>query len=238
MIGDLRYRAGGRESRAAAPDSAPRVRFFAAEALGRIAYKPAAAPIVAMLAANDDKDVYLRHAGSLALSRIGDAAALARAGAAPSARRAHRRGRRAAPDAQPGRRAVPRRQRRDRRRSRRRARSTTTARSRRRCRRWRASLEDKRFTSEPLLRRAISANLKVGSAEALARLAAFAADTSRPQRDARRSGRRARRLGGSVADGSRRRHLPRPGKAARRLRPRRPRSCKLLQALERRPRRR
>ena len=57
-------------------DSAPRVQFFAAEALGRIAHKPATAALVSMLAGNDDRDVYLRHAGSLALASIGDASAL------------------------------------------------------------------------------------------------------------------------------------------------------------------
>ena len=50
-------------------------------------------------------------------------------------------------------------------------------------------LEVKRFTSEPLLRRAISANLKIGSAEALARLAAFARDPVR-ERKSDRGGRR------------------------------------------------
>ena len=70
MLGDLRYAAAAANLVPLLADSAPRVRFFAAEALGRMAHKPAAPPIVAMLAANDDKDVYLRHAGSLALSRI------------------------------------------------------------------------------------------------------------------------------------------------------------------------
>ena len=93
----------------------------------------------------------------------------------PVPRRAHRRHRRAAPPAQSRGRAIRHRQRRRRSSSRRHARSMTTGRSRRRCRRWRGSSSDKRSVSEPLLRRAISANLKVGSAEALARVAAFAA---------------------------------------------------------------
>jgi quinoprotein glucose dehydrogenase len=58
-------------------DTAPRVRFFAAEALGRLAYKPAFPSIVQMLAADADTDVYLRHAGSAALASIGDGAAVA-----------------------------------------------------------------------------------------------------------------------------------------------------------------
>jgi HEAT repeat protein len=55
-------------------DANSRARFFAAEALGRIAYEPAIQPIIQLLAANDDEDAYIRHAGSLALARIGKAA--------------------------------------------------------------------------------------------------------------------------------------------------------------------
>ena len=161
-------------------DSAPRARFFAAEALGRIAYKPAAAPIVTMLAANDDKDVYLRHAGSLALSRIGDTAALGALSTHPS------RGVRIA--------AIV---------ALRRLRSPEVARfvtdsddtivlEAARAINDDGSIEaalpalarllgDKRSGSEPLVRRAISANLKIGSADALARVAAFAADAAAPQ---------------------------------------------------------
>jgi putative heme-binding domain-containing protein len=52
-------------------DSSSRARFFAAEALGRIAYEPAIGSIIEMLNDNNDQDAYLRHAGSLALARIG-----------------------------------------------------------------------------------------------------------------------------------------------------------------------
>jgi HEAT repeat protein len=41
-------------------------------------------------------------------------------------------------------------------------------------------LEDRRFAAEPLLRRAINANLRLGTHEAMARLTAFASDGSRP----------------------------------------------------------
>src|SRR6185295_10513017 len=84
MIGDVR------DVRAAEPllsllqDSSPRARFFAAEALGRIAYGPAVANLVKMLAENNDRDVNLRHAGSLALSRIGDAASVVALSSHPS----------------------------------------------------------------------------------------------------------------------------------------------------------
>ncbi|TLV00801.1 DUF7133 domain-containing protein [Dyadobacter luticola] len=49
----------------------PRVQFYAAQALGRIAYKDAVTPLLAMIKANNDEDVYLRHVAVLALSRIG-----------------------------------------------------------------------------------------------------------------------------------------------------------------------
>ena len=42
-------------------------------------------------------------------------------------------------------------------------------------------LGEKRLTTAPLLRRAINANLRMGTSEALARLAAFSADRSRPE---------------------------------------------------------
>ena len=44
----------------------PRVRFYAAEALGRIAYADAVTPLIEMIGANNDEDLYLRHAGVLA----------------------------------------------------------------------------------------------------------------------------------------------------------------------------
>src|SRR3546814_2684498 len=47
---------------------------FAAQALGRIKFKEAVTPLLTMLEKNDDKDLYLRYAGVLALSRIGDVA--------------------------------------------------------------------------------------------------------------------------------------------------------------------
>ncbi|RYF74489.1 MAG: c-type cytochrome [Cytophagaceae bacterium] len=49
----------------------PRVKFFSAQALGRIHDKAAVEPLLAMIKANNDEDVYLRHAAVLALSRIG-----------------------------------------------------------------------------------------------------------------------------------------------------------------------
>lgn len=50
----------------------PRVQFHAAQALGRIRDKNAVTPLLGMIKANNDEDVYLRHAAVLALSRIGE----------------------------------------------------------------------------------------------------------------------------------------------------------------------
>ena len=71
LIGDLRYAAASSDLLPLLHDPVPRPRFFATEALGRVRHGGAIAPIVDMLAENDDEDVYLRHAGALALARIG-----------------------------------------------------------------------------------------------------------------------------------------------------------------------
>ena len=72
-LGDIKYAEAGNALLPVLKDNNSRARFFAAEALGRIAYAPAVQPIINMLAANNDEDAYLRHAGSLALARIGQA---------------------------------------------------------------------------------------------------------------------------------------------------------------------
>ncbi|CAM3460214.1 HEAT repeat domain-containing protein [Pontibacter korlensis] len=72
-LGDVRYKEAGAALIPLLKDSNSRARFFAAEALGRIAYEPAVNPIIELLKANNDEDVYIRHAGSLALARIGKA---------------------------------------------------------------------------------------------------------------------------------------------------------------------
>lgn len=56
-------------------DSA-RLRFFAAEALGRIGNPAAVDPLFDMLAKNADSDLYIRHAGVVALASIADVPAL------------------------------------------------------------------------------------------------------------------------------------------------------------------
>lgn len=72
-LGDVRYKQAGEALIPLLKDDYSRARFFAAEALGRIAYEPAINPIIALLRANNDEDAYIRHAGSLALARIGKA---------------------------------------------------------------------------------------------------------------------------------------------------------------------
>ena len=72
-LGDIKYKEAGKDLVPLLKDSYSRTRFFAAEALGRIMYEPAIGPIIEMLRDNNDEDAYLRHAGSLALARIGKA---------------------------------------------------------------------------------------------------------------------------------------------------------------------
>src|SRR5690606_1305938 len=75
-LGDIRYGDAGSALIPLLAEQQSRPSFFAAEALGRIQYGPAVPPILAMLKANNDEDAYLRHAGTLALARIGNAAPL------------------------------------------------------------------------------------------------------------------------------------------------------------------
>ena len=73
-IGDVRYPKAGDALIPLLKDDFSRARFFAAEALGRIAYEPALRPIIELLRSNNEEDVYIRHAGSLAMARIGKSA--------------------------------------------------------------------------------------------------------------------------------------------------------------------
>ncbi len=60
-------------------DESARVRFFAAIALSKLADLDSLDPVIAMLRANEDRDVYLRHAGVMALAAI-----MRRAASAPN----------------------------------------------------------------------------------------------------------------------------------------------------------
>ncbi|MCX6214600.1 HEAT repeat domain-containing protein [Spirosoma sp.] len=83
-LGDVRYKEAGAALIPLLKDSNSRARFFAAEALGRIAYEPAIQPIIQLLEANNDEDAYIRHAGSLALARIGKAEPVIALASSPS----------------------------------------------------------------------------------------------------------------------------------------------------------
>lgn len=84
MIGDQRITGAGPRLIELLKHESPRVRFFATEALGRLVEEKATVPIVAMLEDNDDRDVYLRQAGMIALARIGDDIALPKLSGHPS----------------------------------------------------------------------------------------------------------------------------------------------------------
>jgi len=73
IIGDARVKSLSSQLIPLLKSSNPRVRFFAAEALGRTANQDAVQPLIDLLKANNDEDVYIRHAAVLALSRIGKA---------------------------------------------------------------------------------------------------------------------------------------------------------------------
>ncbi|MPZ20285.1 MAG: c-type cytochrome [Luteitalea sp.] len=178
MLGDVRYGPAADALMPLLKDPAPRVRFFAAEALGRLAHEPAMTPLLEMLAENGGSDVYLRHAGSLALASVGDGDRLGslsthrspavRTAAVIALRRMRHAGvarfladeddaivtdaARAINDDGSIPAAVP---------------------------QLAALLGKATVANEPLLRRAINANLRVGTAEAVERLAAFAAEESR-----------------------------------------------------------
>jgi len=154
----------------------PRIKFFSAQALGRLKHQAAVEPLLAMIKANNDEDVYLRHAAVLALSRIGQVEPIAALAKSPdkSLRLASvlvlRRMKndkialflkdsdeyivteaaRAINDDESIPAALP---------------------------ALAGTLADSRFTSEPLLRRAINACLRVGGPEQISQLLAFAKRT-------------------------------------------------------------
>jgi putative membrane-bound dehydrogenase-like protein len=57
-------------------DKEPRVRFFAAQALGKLGVKEAVPALIALLKLNNDGDAYVRHACALALASLADEKAL------------------------------------------------------------------------------------------------------------------------------------------------------------------
>ncbi|MBM1104827.1 HEAT repeat domain-containing protein [Aurantibacter crassamenti] len=76
ILGDVKNAKAGELLIPLLKHESERVRFFTAQALGRIKQVDAVQPLLDMLAANADVDNYVRHAAVLALSRIGDEAAI------------------------------------------------------------------------------------------------------------------------------------------------------------------
>ncbi len=85
MLGEGRAEAAAEKLMDLCADDSPRVRAFAAMALGRIGAREAHPAIVSMLADNADRDVFLRHAGVQALAWLDDRARLGELAAEPVA---------------------------------------------------------------------------------------------------------------------------------------------------------
>ena len=180
MIGDVRYDGAGQELIGLLTHPSPRVKYMAMEALGRTEDQDAVPGILRVVEENDDEDTYLRMGAMIALGRIGDADAMAALKDSPSralrtvAVVALRRmespqiaefltdedeylvaeAARGINDDYQIEDALP---------------------------ALAATLADTRFTSEPLLRRAINANLRVGDDESIQRLVDYANRTGAPE---------------------------------------------------------
>jgi quinoprotein glucose dehydrogenase len=75
-LGDIGFAKARPMLEKALTDAAPRVQFFAAQSLGKLEDAKSVPALIDLLRRNDDKDAYLRHAASFALSRIGKNGAL------------------------------------------------------------------------------------------------------------------------------------------------------------------
>ena len=84
VLGDRRVRAAFDALVSRLEDEAPRVRFFAAQSLGKLDRTEAAPALLAYLRRNDDRDAYERHAAVHALERLKATEALAAAQNDPS----------------------------------------------------------------------------------------------------------------------------------------------------------
>ncbi len=76
VLGDNRYEGAAKAFIEHLTDENARVRFYSGIGLSRLGVKDAIEPALAMLRENRDRDVYLRHAGVMALVGTGDADAL------------------------------------------------------------------------------------------------------------------------------------------------------------------
>lgn len=73
LLGECRFKPAGDALTQLLNHESDRVKFFAMQSLGKIKHQPAIEGIVDILAENNNQDVYLRHAGVLALARIDNA---------------------------------------------------------------------------------------------------------------------------------------------------------------------
>jgi len=76
VLGDVRHKPAGSPLVPLLAHANPRVQFYAAQALGRIGHKEAVPGLIEVLKKNNDTDLFIRHAATLALSRIDDRAAV------------------------------------------------------------------------------------------------------------------------------------------------------------------
>jgi quinoprotein glucose dehydrogenase len=83
-LGDIRYKEASKELIANLSHENARVRFFSAEALGRAKEATAIQPLIKLLEANNDEDAFLRHGVTYALSQIGQVAPLSELSTHPS----------------------------------------------------------------------------------------------------------------------------------------------------------
>jgi quinoprotein glucose dehydrogenase len=76
IVGDGRWHPAAERLIALLKDPSPRVQFFAAQSLGQLKHAPAVESLVVLVRDNDNRDAYLRHAAIHALANIGDTAGL------------------------------------------------------------------------------------------------------------------------------------------------------------------
>jgi len=76
-LGDIRYKETAGHIVPLLDNASLRVQMHAVEALGRMGYEPAFEQVITLLEKNNDQDIWLRHAGMIALSRLADESALA-----------------------------------------------------------------------------------------------------------------------------------------------------------------
>lgn len=77
VLGDIRHKSSASNIVGLLKHENARVKFFAAQALGRIKHADAVPALLELIKTNNDEDLYLRHAAVLALSRIGQEAPIA-----------------------------------------------------------------------------------------------------------------------------------------------------------------